>query len=306
MSSAGKIPDSSSHHWVLLRRNRVCTTDHRQLRTNSDARNLLRKDVPSMRRPERSRAWKDYSIQTSENSFWTSPMETTLSAWCKPFFLKPPKIDIVVNNAGASAAGPIAEVTIEQMRHAFELNTFGALRVSNAVIPSMFKRKEGLIVNIGSIGGNITTPWNTLYSAAKAALHTISEGLAMECKPFGVKVMLVVPGMVTSNIAKNQAVTFALSATTMFRDYESKMSRWTQQRSGCMDPSEFARKVVTFDVECNPPAVHDAGWRLHLVLFPSTSTQTVRPSHDVQKFNRLLVPAAMVHSSIGSSSAVYV
>ena len=95
------------------------------------------------------------------------------------------KIDIVVNNAGAlttgesllygcwsgfgdsallaifrlqyeaitSSLGPVAEATIDQIRNTFELNTFGALRVSNAVIPSMFKRKKGLIVNMGSITG---------------------------------------------------------------------------------------------------------------------------------------------------------
>ncbi|KAG9317987.1 hypothetical protein JVU11DRAFT_47 [Chiua virens] len=177
------------------------------------------------------------------------------------------KIDIVVNNAGASAVGPIAEVTIEQMRHAFELNTFGALRVSNAVIPSMFKRKEGLIVNIGSIGGNVTTPWNTLYSAAKAALHTISEGLAMECKPFGVKVMLVVPGMVTSNIAQNQAATLTPSPMSMFRDYESKIYRWTSQKEGCMDPSEFARKVVTSTLSATPPPYMTLGTGATLFYF---------------------------------------
>ncbi|KAG9317990.1 hypothetical protein JVU11DRAFT_50 [Chiua virens] len=165
------------------------------------------------------------------------------------------KIDIVVNNAGALAIGPVAEATIEQIEHAFQLNTFGALRVSNAVIPSMFKRKEGLIVNIGSIGGNITTPWNTLYCAAKAALHAISEGLAMECKPFGVKVMLVAPGSVTSNIAKNQASTLTLSPTTMFKDYEPKIIQRMNysQGKGSMEANEFAQQVVTSALSTNPP-----------------------------------------------------
>lgn len=95
------------------------------------------------------------------------------------------KMDIVVNNAGALAIGPVAEVTIEQIRNAFELNTFAALRVTNAIVPSMIKRREGLIINIGSIAGIVTTPWNTLYCAAKAASHSITEGLSMELKPFG-------------------------------------------------------------------------------------------------------------------------
>ncbi|KAF8548695.1 oxidoreductase [Imleria badia] len=172
------------------------------------------------------------------------------------------KIDIVVNNAGATAIGPVVEATIDQIRNAFELNTFAALRVSNAVIPSMFKRKEGLIVNIGSIAGLVTTPWNTIYCAAKAALHSISEGLAMECKPFGVKVMLVAPGGVTSNIAKNQAATFTLSPTTVYKDYEPKIIQRmnASQGQGSMDTTEFAQKVVAQALSASPPPYLTLGY----------------------------------------------
>ncbi|KAF9233624.1 hypothetical protein BU15DRAFT_90266 [Melanogaster broomeanus] len=165
------------------------------------------------------------------------------------------KIDIVVNNAGGLAIGPIAEATVEQMQNAFDLNTFGALRVSNAVIPHMSKRHEGLIVNIGSIAGIVTTPWNTLYCAAKAALHVISEGLAMECKPFGVKVMLVAPGGVISNIAQNQAATFKLSPTTMYKEFESKIIQRmnSSQGQGSMNTDEFARRVVERALSAKPP-----------------------------------------------------
>jgi short-subunit dehydrogenase len=179
------------------------------------------------------------------------------------------KIDIVVNNAGATAIGPVAEATIDQIRNTFELNTFGALRLSNAVIPSMFKRKEGLIVNIGSIASLVTTPWNTLYCAAKAALHSISEGLAMECRPFGVKVMLVAPGGVTSNIAKNQAATLTLSPTTMYKDYESKIHQRmnASQGRGSMDTNEFARKVVTQALSASPPPYMTLGYNSTLFYF---------------------------------------
>ncbi|KAG6375758.1 hypothetical protein JVT61DRAFT_2608 [Boletus reticuloceps] len=165
------------------------------------------------------------------------------------------KIDILVNNAGGTAIGPVAEATIDQIRNTFELNTFAALCVSNAVIPSMFKRKEGLIVNMGSIVGLVTTPWNTLYCAAKAALHSISEGLAMECKPFGVKVMLIAPGGVTSNISKNQMATLKLSPTTAYKEYEPKIIERmnASQAPGSMDTNEFARQVVTQVLSANPP-----------------------------------------------------
>jgi len=179
------------------------------------------------------------------------------------------KIDVVVNNAGGLAIGPVAEATIEQIRNTFELNTFGALRVSNAVIPHMFKRQEGLIVNIGSIAAAITTPWNTLYCAAKAALHAISEGLAMECKPFGVKVMLVAPGGITSNIAQNQAATFKLSPTTMYKKYESKIIKRmnASQGQGSMDTNKFARRVVERALSATPPPYLTLGYNSRRFAF---------------------------------------
>jgi len=160
------------------------------------------------------------------------------------------------------SVGPIAEATIDQIRNTFELNTFAALRMSNAVIPSMFKRKEGLIVNIGSVAGLVTTPWNALYCAAKAALHSITEGLAMECKPFGVKVMLIAPGGVTSNIVKNQAATFQLSPTTVYKAFEPKIIQRmnASQGQGSMDTNEFARKVVAQVLRPSPPPYLTLGY----------------------------------------------
>ena len=85
-----------------------------------------------------------------------------------------------------------------------------------------------------------------MYCAAKAALHSISEGLAMECKPFGVKVMLAASGGVTFNIAKNQAATWSPSPISMYKRYEPKMHHRLNisQGRGSMDRNEFARKVV--------------------------------------------------------------
>jgi len=172
------------------------------------------------------------------------------------------RIDIVVNNAGGIAICPIAEATIDQIRQAFELNTFSALRVSNAVLPSRFEHKRGLIVNIGSIAGHLTSPWNVLYCAAKAALHSITEGLAMECKPFGVKVMLVAPGGVRSNIAKNQAETFDISPMSVYKRWEPKIVQrmHVSQGPGCMDTDEFARRVVAQVLKANPPPYMSLGY----------------------------------------------
>lgn len=84
----------------------------------------------------------------------------------------------------------------------------------------------------------------------------------MECKPFGVKVMLIAPGGVTSNIAKNQAATFTLSPTTMYKDYEQKITRRmnASQGRGSMDTDKFARKVVAKVLRASPPLYMTLGY----------------------------------------------
>ncbi|KAI6019210.1 hypothetical protein EDC04DRAFT_2901846 [Pisolithus marmoratus] len=166
-------------------------------------------------------------------------------------------------------SGPVAEATIEQIRNAFELNTFAALRVTNAIVPSMIKRREGLMINIGSIGGIVTTPWNTLYCAAKAALHSITEGLSMELKPFGIKVMLIAPGGVKSNISKNQALTFKLSPTSHYVEYEDRLiERMNLAARKDSTPTDvFAREVVANALATCPPPYLSLGsntWKVYI------------------------------------------
>ncbi|KIK37704.1 hypothetical protein CY34DRAFT_444357 [Suillus luteus UH-Slu-Lm8-n1] len=181
------------------------------------------------------------------------------------------KIDIVVNNAGAIAIGPLLDVSLDQARKAFETNTYSVLRVAQAVAPSMVQRKQGLIINIGSLAGNIATPWNGLYSAAKAAVRALSDVLAMECKPFGVKVMLVAPGQVRSNITANQAATLELSPTSIYKPYFDRVYERLNgsQAEGSMDADEFARRVVVKVLSPNPPSYISLGGMSSLFGFLS-------------------------------------
>ncbi|KAG2072358.1 NAD(P)-binding protein [Suillus decipiens] len=171
------------------------------------------------------------------------------------------KIDIVVNNAGILDIGPLLDASLDQARKAFETNTFSILRVAQAVAPSMVERKQGLIVNIGSIAGNIPTPWNGIYCASKAAFHALSDTLAMECRPFGVKVVLVAPGAIYSNISSNQAATLKLSPTSIYKPYFDRVYELLRfsERKGCMATDEFARRVVAKVLSPNPPTYMSLG-----------------------------------------------
>jgi short-subunit dehydrogenase len=104
------------------------------------------------------------------------------------------RIDVVVNNAGVGLAGSVEDTSIDEARALFETNLFGVLRVCRAVLPTLRAQKSGLVVNVSSLGGLVTIPFQGFYSASKYALESISDALRMELRPFGVHVTLLEPG----------------------------------------------------------------------------------------------------------------
>lgn len=93
---------------------------------------------------------------------------------------------------------------MEEVERVFSTNTFGALRMTKGVLPKMIERRMGLIVTVGSVAGDLPPPFTGIYSGSKAATHFITETLKMECEPFGVDVMLVIPAAVRSNVSAFQ------------------------------------------------------------------------------------------------------
>ena len=105
-------------------------------------------------------------------------------------------IDILINNAGVGAYGHSWNIPMEQARRVMELNFFALLALTQLVAQHMRKRESGTIVNVSSIGGLVTLPWMTIYSASKYALVALTEGMRMELRRDGVRTMLVCPGYV--------------------------------------------------------------------------------------------------------------
>ncbi|RKH55433.1 oxidoreductase [Corallococcus aberystwythensis] len=104
-------------------------------------------------------------------------------------------IDVLVNNAGYTLLGAVEEMCDAELRAAFEPLFFGAVAMTRAVLPHMRERRTGTIVQVSSVAGLVTYPGVGAYSAAKHALEGLSESLAKEVAPFGVKVLIVEPGM---------------------------------------------------------------------------------------------------------------
>jgi short-subunit dehydrogenase len=141
-------------------------------------------------------------------------------------------IDIVVNNAGSGIAGSVEDTSTEEALSQFDANFFGVHRVCRAVLPMMRERKQGLIINISSVAGLISVPYQSMYSASKYAIEAMTEALRLEVKPFGIKVSMVEPGDTkTGFTAKRQYVkassssayteTFMKSIKTMEKDEQN-------------------------------------------------------------------------------------
>jgi NAD(P)-dependent dehydrogenase (short-subunit alcohol dehydrogenase family) len=104
------------------------------------------------------------------------------------------RIDVVVNNAGNGSVGAVEELTMAELRGLMEVMFFGAAEVTKAVVPHLRAQGSGTIVQISSMGGQLSMPGFGAYCAAKFALEGLSEALAAEVAPFGVRVLIVEPG----------------------------------------------------------------------------------------------------------------
>lgn len=113
------------------------------------------------------------------------------------------RLDALVNNAGYGAYGVFEELSEPQLRAQFETNFFGVARLCRAVLPLMRTQGYGSIYNIGSILGRLAIPTGTAYTASKFALEGFSESLRYEVFAFGIKVVLIEPGLVRSNFKPN-------------------------------------------------------------------------------------------------------
>ena len=108
-------------------------------------------------------------------------------------------VDILVNNAGFGLYGAVEDIPLDDARYQFEVNLFGAARLTQLVLPRMRERGAGKIVNISSVGGKIYTPLGSWYYATKHALEGWSDALRWELKHFGIDVIIVEPGLIRTD-----------------------------------------------------------------------------------------------------------
>lgn len=169
-------------------------------------------------------------------------------------------IDVVVNNAGIGYGGAVEDTSTDEAQATLDTNFFGVLRVCHAVLPTMRAQGHGTIINISSIGGMISLPFQGLYSASKYALEAMSEALRMEVKRFGIHVALVEPGDTCTQFTANRRTTRRVDENPVYREaYRRTLARIEADERNGASPETVARTVLRIVASSRPQVRYVVG-----------------------------------------------
>src|SRR5438105_5656841 len=168
-------------------------------------------------------------------------------------------IDVLVNNAGLAHMGAVEALGIEDARNVFETNVFGQVRMVQAVLPGMRERGEGVIVNVSSVAGRLPgSPANWAYAASKHAAGALSDSLAEEVRPFGIRVVCIEPGFFATSVVRKGR---PLPSASPYAELERLIAGWYHanvEMGG--DPADVAAAIAA--------AVDDPASPVHVPVGP--------------------------------------
>ena len=162
------------------------------------------------------------------------------------------RIDVLVNNAGYGLVGALEDLSMEEIKTQFETNLFGLVRVIQAVLPTMRRQRSGRILNLSSGAGLFGYPGGSAYVSTKFAVEGLSESIAYELEPFGIKVILIEPGFIQTNFSNSMVV--AKKAQDPTSPYSQMMQRIVASSNELAKNGSSADLVtnVILDAATNP------------------------------------------------------
>jgi NAD(P)-dependent dehydrogenase (short-subunit alcohol dehydrogenase family) len=176
------------------------------------------------------------------------------------------RIDVLVNNAGYGLFGPLEDISIEEIKAQFETNFFGVIRVTQQVLPVMRKQNSGgsTIVNVSSVGGRIGIPVLSAYQSTKFALEGLSESMSYELEPFGIRVVIIEPGFIRTNIINSSTTAEkALDSKSPYFSLTQKVKNhfksMMENASSSSPPEEVAKVILQAITSKNPQLRYTVG-----------------------------------------------
>lgn len=184
-------------------------------------------------------------------------------------------IDVLVNNAGYGLIGGIEETSDQEARALFDINVFGLLNVTRAVLPHMRSAGSGHIFNISTVFGLISGAAWGLYCASKFAVEGLSEALAQEVQPFGIRVTIIEPGYVRTNFLSSGSIAHPQQPVAAYTAIREEIRKHRDDVPGTQlgDPQQVARVIIDTAASTEPPlrlllgsdALQFAQYKIHLL-----------------------------------------
>ena len=173
-------------------------------------------------------------------------------------------VDILINNAGQSQLGSVESIDMDKFEKLFQINLFGMIKLTKLFLPNMRKRKTGVIVNIGSLGGRFALPYFSSYSSSKYAVQGYTQCLRYELAQFGIKVILIEPNDIKTSITPE----FFSKPQTEYSAIENKVRETLWDAMSKADhPSIVAKKILTVIRKNNPKPIYAVGGNASLLVF---------------------------------------
>jgi NAD(P)-dependent dehydrogenase (short-subunit alcohol dehydrogenase family) len=205
-------------------------------------------------------------------------------------------IDVLVNNAGYALVGPLEELSNQEFKEQFETNVFGVIRVIKEILPIMRKQRHGIIVNISSVAGRTAFPLTSAYVSSKFALEGLSESMAYELEQFGIKVILIEPGVIKTNFDSNLKIGKGVSDTKTTNGNDSPYADLTEKRiagfkprfENGLPPIEVAKVILRAITSKNVPPESR-----YLVGDDASKLMEIKKSKSDKEFRRLMMESVL-------------
>jgi NAD(P)-dependent dehydrogenase (short-subunit alcohol dehydrogenase family) len=161
------------------------------------------------------------------------------------------RIDVLVNNAGYFLVGCLEDLTISDLKDQFETNFFGVVRTIQAVLPTMRNQKSGIIVNVSSVAGRIGFPVTPGYISSKFALEGLSESMRYELFPFGIKTIIIEPGVIKTNLFTT--LKKATKQDSAYKEITEKVMKGLMMMSEMGTPPQEVARTITKAISSDNP-----------------------------------------------------
>lgn len=200
------------------------------------------------------------------------------------------RIDILINCAGIGIAGAVEDCSGEEALRQMDVNYAGTLRCIRAVLPYMRARGNGLIVNIGSVGGIFSIPFQTLYSSSKYAVEALTEGLRTELRPWGVKAALVEPGDVKTGFTAARIYAEDCKNTVYGARFTQAIRQMEHDEQNGKTPEAVVKVILKTICSKNPPVRRTVGGMYKVLVF----LKRLLPASLVEALLNMMYPESKV------------